>query len=901
MTPERWQQVKDIFQSLVDSDANERARLLERACGEDLELRHEIERLLESDEQAPTFLESSPITPQQELLTRTFDGRKIGPYRVVSLLGTGGMGEVYQAQDTRLDRTVALKILPANVANDERRMKRFAVEAKAASALNHPNVATIYDIGESDGISFIAMEYVEGQTLDQKIKCGPMDAIDIQTIARQVAEALDHAHHKGIIHRDIKPANLIVTSQGQVKVLDFGLAKMSREAPFEQVRPATTTLPGLLMGTVEYMSPEQALAQEVDRRTDVFSLGVVLYEMATGRSPFAGDSITQTIDRIVHAEPEPISRLNSKIPLKLQRVIEKCLEKKRERRYQSARELSADLTERRLAASFARTVTSPSFGSRSTKVFRAFAVLILITLAVIISQRVEKTGRRESNHIVVEASSSSTNSSTTFHNPISPPITKTVDRDAVSRPSVISADATTKGGDNDIPTIEDPIFSPFGVAVAPNGTIYVADGVGMRIYKVLGSGRVLRFAGTGTPGFSGDGGPAISAQLNNPSRLALDLSGNLYFVDEGNLRIRKITPAGLISTVAGNGISGTTGDGGPGTLARLSRPTSVAVDEGGAVYLADMDRIRKITQDGVINTIFKADPLPGPRPNDVSGIAVDRAGDVYVATYHNSRVLKVTPNGAVRTVAGNGTRGVSGDGGPATSAQLSDPVHLAVDTAGNLFIAGIQDIRKVTADGMINTLVRSSTAESGVPDRHAGGEVTNALANPLALALDGRGNLYVAQNGTRSVLKMTPEGKIATAIASRGNSKPDRMGQHGVAVTTISRRASLWSDGRTSYFQGTPQIVIENPSRIDATVSFNSLLSQLPERCKFAFEISSPDSSETPQLLQQGAGPTISVTGEIQPGTYNLFLRVRRDPDSPCFPEGWLPLLVHYLVTVTPH
>src|SRR5262249_27281530 len=283
------------------------------------ELRHEVEVLLASDAMADTFLEVFPITPPQDSATPRLLGRNIGPYHIVSLLGTGGMGEVYQAQDTRLDRTVALKILPAEVAGDKERMKRFTLEAKVASALNHPNVATIYELGESDGISFIAMEYVEGQTLEQRIERGPLGAVDIQSIARQVAEALDVAHHKGIIHRDIKPANLMVTPQGQVKILDFGLAKLSRHTAFQQVTPATITSPGLLMGTVEYMSPEQALGQEVDHRTDIFSLGVVLYQMATGRSPFAGNSIIETINRIVHAEPKPISRFNSKIRRKLQR------------------------------------------------------------------------------------------------------------------------------------------------------------------------------------------------------------------------------------------------------------------------------------------------------------------------------------------------------------------------------------------------------------------------------------------------------------------------------------------------------------------------------------------------------------------------------------------------------
>jgi serine/threonine protein kinase/sugar lactone lactonase YvrE len=935
MTPQRWQQIKDIFQSVVSRDPGERVRLLDRTCAGDQELRHEIERLLESDERAQSFLEV-PITPQQDSRTALLERRRIGPYQVVSLLGTGGMGQVYQARDTRLDRTVALKILTPDVAGDEERIKRFTLEAKAASALNHPNVATIYDVGESNGINYIAMEYVEGQTLDQKIERGPMSVIDILTVARQVAGALDMARQNGIVHRDIKPANLIVTTQGQVKVLDFGLAKVSREIVIEGVLPVATTLPGLVMGTVEYMSPEQALGQEVDHRTDIFSLGVVLYQMATGRLPFAGKSITQTIDQILHAEPEPISRFNSKIPLKLQRVIYRCLEKKRERRYPSGRELLADLKESRLAAFFARTVTSPGVRPNWALVFGILSLIGLATLAVTISQPEEKTWRHEYNHSSSRASNSSGTFDTNLKSPPAPlstppvdmksadtstrlsmvdsrhpkvekplasaAVPETQDRVDENRPRVISDDTTNKGVDNDIPTIDDPIFDAFGVAVGRDNAVYVSDGVGGRIYKVLPSGKVLRIAGTGTSGFSGDGGPAISAQLNNPVGLTLDTQGNLYLVDQGNFRIRKITTDGLISTVAGNG-GRTTGDDGPAMSARLTRPKSLAFDGGGALYLTDMDRVRKITRNGMISTVFKADPLPGRRPDDLTGVAVDRTGNVFIADNNNFRVFEVKPNGVIRVVAGTGIQGVSGDGGLATSAQLNFPVDVAVDEAGNLFISDDQRIRKVSTDGIINTFPQTSAVYSGGSDVQARGEHINApLTKGGQLALDGSGNLYVTQPGRRSVLKLTANGNITTALAPYGKSKPVRMGQHSVAVTPISTRASLWADGRTTYTQGTPQIVIENASRIDATVSFNSLLERLPTQCKFAFEISNSDSQKTPELRQEGDGPTLSVTGQLQPGTYNLSLRIHSDLHSPCIAGGtWIPLLLHYLVTVTPY
>jgi serine/threonine protein kinase/Tfp pilus assembly protein PilF len=271
-------------------------------------------------------------------------GQRFGSYEIVSHLGKGGMGEVYLAQDHRLSRKVALKLLPANLIRDSDRVRRFRQEARAASALSHPNVATIYEIGETDGLYFIAMEYVDGQTLDLKMKGRVLDAGEIIEIGLQMADALQEAHAKGIIHRDIKPGNIMLTPRGQVKMLDFGLAKIIRsEQDLQSELSLAKTTPGLLMGTVKYMSPEQALGRIVDHRTDLFSIGVVLYEMVAGCPPFSGDSATETIDQILHAEPEPIARYHPNVPTSLEQIISNCLEKDREQRYQNARELLEDL------------------------------------------------------------------------------------------------------------------------------------------------------------------------------------------------------------------------------------------------------------------------------------------------------------------------------------------------------------------------------------------------------------------------------------------------------------------------------------------------------------------------------------------------------------------------------
>jgi two-component system, LytTR family, response regulator len=295
-------------------------------------------------------------------------GSSVAHYRIVSRLGEGGMGAVYLADDTRLGRRVALKVLPVNVAADPERMHRFVQEAKLASALTHPNVAYIYEIGEDDGLRFLAMEYVAGEPLSVRLIRGPVAFSELVSVGIQVADALDDAHSKGIVHRDIKPSNLMLTPRGYVKVLDFGLAKLEttgvgNEMPLEETQVMTSL--GVVMGTVAYMSPEQALGRDVDHRTDLFSLGVVLYEMATARLPFPGATPSESMARILGSQPDAMARFNYDIPESLDRVVRKCLEKDRERRYQSARELLVDLKNLERDASGSRTTVAAVAAHRS--------------------------------------------------------------------------------------------------------------------------------------------------------------------------------------------------------------------------------------------------------------------------------------------------------------------------------------------------------------------------------------------------------------------------------------------------------------------------------------------------------------------------------------------------------
>lgn len=351
MTPERWQQIDQVFQTVVELNSEERIIFLDKTCGGDEELRREVESLLSSDEQELSLIESPAFEVAAPLLVSDRPeleiGRQFGSYKILALIARGGMGEVYLARDERLERKIALKLLPAEFAADENWLRRFKQEAKVVSALNHPNIVTIHEVGEIEGRHFITTEFVEGETLRQSLKRGSFKLKDFLDAAIQVCTALSAAHRAGVVHLDVKPENIMLRRDGYVKVLDFGLSRIIEKELITETNASASnkTKPVLVMGTIKYMSPEQARGREVDARSDIFSFGVVLYEMLTGGLPFNGKTTSEIIAEISKSELSPLTDFINDFSPELEQIILKTLAKKPDERYQSSQDLLNDLRE----------------------------------------------------------------------------------------------------------------------------------------------------------------------------------------------------------------------------------------------------------------------------------------------------------------------------------------------------------------------------------------------------------------------------------------------------------------------------------------------------------------------------------------------------------------------------
>jgi eukaryotic-like serine/threonine-protein kinase len=360
MTSERWQQINRIYDAALEVAETERPVFVREACHGDEELRREVESLLAYDKQAQQFIDRPALQITAEKLATeppSLVGRQLGPYQIQGVLGAGGMGEVYKARDMRLNRAVAIKVLPRHLSERADLRQRFEREARAIASLDHSHICALYDIGHEGETTFLVMQYLEGETLSQRLRKGPLPTEEVLRYSIEIAGALEQAHRKGVVHRDLKPGNIMLTETG-AKLLDFGLAKIGGTRAWDRRSPSrvseraqssrstqSLTEEGMILGTLEYMAPEQLEGKEADARTDLFALGVVIYEMATGQKAFEGDSKASVIAKILTAQPPPMTTIEPVTPPELDRLVQRCLAKKPEERWQTAAELTAELQE----------------------------------------------------------------------------------------------------------------------------------------------------------------------------------------------------------------------------------------------------------------------------------------------------------------------------------------------------------------------------------------------------------------------------------------------------------------------------------------------------------------------------------------------------------------------------
>ena len=395
MKPERWKQINQLLSEALNLDIEKRQAFLDEVCSGDETLRSEIESLLQTDQQSSDLIDALPAHIAADLLAQQpleiAAGKSIGPYKILSLLGVGGMGEVYRANDPRIGREVALKILPAQFSEDRDRMRRFEQEARAAGLLNHPNIVAIYDAGSENGSPYLVSELLQGQSLRDKMNGNPLAFRKAIGYSLQIARGLSAAHEKGIVHRDLKPENIFVTREGVVKILDFGLAKLTHPDLSGGSKSETET--GVVLGTVVYMSPEQVRGANVDHRSDIFAFGAILYEMLSGKRPFQGESQIEVMHGIIKEDPPELSSMSVAIPQSLDRVVRRCLEKSPDQRFQSFSDLAFALD----------TLSSPTISSGTGRtlaikkwnlpwILAAFSLVAALTLGVILYQAFQKDG-----------------------------------------------------------------------------------------------------------------------------------------------------------------------------------------------------------------------------------------------------------------------------------------------------------------------------------------------------------------------------------------------------------------------------------------------------------------------------------------------------------------------------
>jgi serine/threonine protein kinase/sugar lactone lactonase YvrE len=744
-------------------------------------------------------------------------GTKLGPYEIVSLLGAGSMGEVYRAYDPRLRREVALKVLTEKVAEDFRSEDRFAGEARAASALNHPNIVSIYDIGHWKGVSYIVSELVQGESLSAILDRGPMTPEKVCEIGSQIASGLAAAHARGIVHRDLKPSNIMLTGEGWAKIIDFGLAKQTALPNDDSTRMSMTGT-GNIVGTLAYMSPEQVRSRPLDARSDIFSLGVVLYEMASGRRPFEGGDSFKIMQEIVLQEPPSLH-----VPPKLATIIQRCLRKDPAERFQDAGELASALRNRgRVSAATLTAVTRP-LRTASWLVLAAGVIALLIGGGLVFRTAFlkPKTTETQPASLAPPAQASIERKAETDV-PAPPARTTPIPIEKVEKkPTVTDSDPKVDvkpkievprlpvietfagrewhfSGDGRS-ALEAPLGRSYGVTTDSNGNIYQTDlgnnvlvqidsngklhvllgpengvsgpigivvnaegeilfGEDGRVRKRLPGGSVVLVAGAARRGSSADGVNAIGAPLSNIHGVALAPDGSVVFAEWGNNRVRRVDSQGRLQTVAGDGQGRFAGDGGLATQASLLHPSGIAFDRQGNLFIADQNngRIRQVGTDGRIRTVAGLGVTV--RLGCPTGVAVNRKNELFIADPCKRQVF-VLRSGRLTVLGGTGSGRdePSGDGGPATAASF-DEWALAMDDHDNLLISGPSSghAYRIT-DGTFKVVSGNGkwrTTSDGTPAREA------VFTSVFRIALDPEQNLVISDPQANLLYRIDRKGFV---------------------------------------------------------------------------------------------------------------------------------------------
>ncbi|MDP6821846.1 MAG: protein kinase [Dehalococcoidia bacterium] len=808
----------------------------------------------------------------------------IGRYQIIETIASGSQGAVHRAFDPQLNRIVALKVLLPALISQTQHLERFRREATLMSAIDHPNVVKILDVGSDGDTHYLAMELLP-ESLSRIIETSRQLPIENAVrFAIQVADGLAAVHDAGIIHRDIKPQNILIDAEGVAKVTDFGIARGDMLG--------TLTATGVMMGTPYYMSPEQAAGGGVDARSDIYALGGVLYQMLAGEVVFNATTPLAILRLHIDEPPRPVESLRADVPAAVSGIVMRALAKRSEERFESADDMAEALraampgvAESAPVVRTPRDVPTtqhsshqqdtrqpaeespphppeplestpvPEIGSDRVRasqrralplgwIAMALAIVTIPVMALMSFELISSTGGSSTSPSLaptpfpVEATPTTNQLrepvATTVPSeqaiptslpvpasvptPPSPPPTPTpvpifVQPSAplhnlgsvptgviVSVAGVSPLSSGPSIGDGGIATAA-KLSSPFGVTVGSDGTVYIADSRNNRVRRVDPlTGVILTVAGTGTNGYSGDGGSAVAAMLNFSGDVAIDNDGNLYIADSGNSRIRHLdATSGIISTIAGNGTPGFSGDGGPAFEAQLNGPGALTLDTEGHLYFADSSnhRIRRVdARTRVITTVAGsggsedggddgddglATEAQIPYPDSVS---VDTGGNLYVVTSRQDRVRRVdAATGIITTIAGTGESRYSGDGGPAIEAPLMGARGVLVDAEGNLYIADAWNYRVRRVDAGTGIII--TIAGNGIRGYDGdGGLATEAqLDFPTGMSLDTEGNLYIADTYNDRIRRVDAATGIITTIAGTDD-VVNNTGDGGLATAT---------------------------------------------------------------------------------------------------------------------